>query len=128
MVLRVHFNARIREFYTNHDDVDEIENDSFYCIGRLGYDMLKPEKEAALLSFLGVFVSLPTGYGKSLCYAALPVTGILVLKILVRDQNFQSMNLKKWSPSENFGPGWAELFQLMIFGAESQPQTSNQEL
>ena len=38
------------------------------------------------------------------------VTGILTQKILVRDQNFQSMNLKKWSPSENFGPGWAELF------------------
>ena len=34
--------------------------------------MLKPEQEAALLSFLGVFVSLPTRYGKSLCYAALP--------------------------------------------------------
>ena len=37
--------------------------------------MLKPEQEAALLSFLGgrdVFVSLPTGYGKSLSYAALP--------------------------------------------------------
>ena len=45
------------------------------AIGRLGYDMLKPEQEAALLSFLGgrdVFVSLPTGYGKSLCYATLP--------------------------------------------------------
>ena len=47
------------------------------AIGRLGYDMLKPEQEAALLSFLGghdVFVSLPTGYGKSLCYAALLAT------------------------------------------------------
>ena len=45
------------------------------AIGRLGYDMLKPRQEAALLSLLGerdVFVSLPTGYGKSLCYAALP--------------------------------------------------------
>ena len=45
------------------------------AIGRLGYDMLKPEQEAALLLFLGgrdVFVSLPTGYSKSLCYAALP--------------------------------------------------------
>ena len=74
MVLRVHFNARIREFYINHDGIDEIESDSFYCIGRLGYDMrLKPEQEAALLSFpVGVFVSLPTGYGKSLYYAALP--------------------------------------------------------
>ena len=72
MVLRVHFNARIREFYINYDGVDEIESNSFYCIGRLGYDMLKPEQEAAPLSFLGVFVLLPTGYGKRLCYAALP--------------------------------------------------------
>ena len=41
----------------------------------LGYDSLKPEQETALLAFLDgkdVFVSLPTGYGKSLCYAALP--------------------------------------------------------
>ena len=43
----------------------------------LGYTSLKSEQETALLSFLGgrdVFVSLPTGYGKSLCYAALPAT------------------------------------------------------
>ena len=39
------------------------------AVSKLGYDMLKPEQEAALLSFLGgrdVFVSLPTGYDKSM--------------------------------------------------------------
>ena len=44
------------------------------AVGALGYDSIQPE-ELALLSFLqghDVFVSLLTGYGKSLCYAALP--------------------------------------------------------
>ena len=42
--------------------------------GSLGYT-LKPEQNQALLKFVGgqdVFVSLPTGFGKSLCYILLP--------------------------------------------------------
>ncbi len=42
--------------------------------GSLGYT-LKPEQKQALLKFVGgqdVFVSLPTGFGKSLCYTLLP--------------------------------------------------------
>ena len=42
--------------------------------GSLGYT-LKPEQKQALLKFVGgqdVFVSLPTVFGKSLCYILLP--------------------------------------------------------
>ena len=47
------------------------------AIGRLAYDIIKPKQETAMLSFIGgcdVFVSLPTGYSKSLSYATLPAT------------------------------------------------------
>ena len=40
----------------------------------LGYS-LKPEQEQAILAFMSgndVFIALPTGYGKSLCFALLP--------------------------------------------------------
>ena len=43
----------------------------------LGYCSLKPQQELAISSFLegnNVFLSLLTGYGKSLYYAALPYT------------------------------------------------------
>ena len=39
----------------------------------LGYSKLKPEQEQAILTFVSgkdVFVALPTGYGKLLCFAA----------------------------------------------------------
>ena len=42
---------------------------------QLGFDELKPKQLEAMTSFLqgnDVFVSLPTGYGKSIIYAALP--------------------------------------------------------
>ena len=41
----------------------------------LGYSKLKPEQEQAILAFVSgkdVFVALPTGYGKSLCFGLLP--------------------------------------------------------
>ena len=42
---------------------------------KLGYAGLTPEQEKVVRSFVSgrdVFLSLPTGSGKSLCFAALP--------------------------------------------------------
>ena len=55
---------------------------------RLGYAKLKPCQEIAVKSFVlgnDLFLSLPTGYGKSLafCYASLP----LVFNILKEKQS-----------------------------------------
>ena len=42
---------------------------------KLGFPSLRPQQKSAVLSFLhgnDVFVGLPTGSGKSLCYTILP--------------------------------------------------------
>ena len=53
----------------------DIEAAIDYAAGIVGVKTLKPQQREALLSFaLGkdVFVSLPTGFGKSFCYVLLP--------------------------------------------------------
>ena len=48
-----------------------------YSIQKLGYNKPSEEQEKAVSEFLrgrDVFVSLPTGAGKSLCYACLPLS------------------------------------------------------
>ena len=50
---------------------------------RLGYSKLKKEQKDAILSFLAgrdVFIVLPTGYRKILCYACLPMVYDLLMK------------------------------------------------
>ena len=46
------------------------------CIQQLGYKRMKPEQMNVVISFLrgrDVFAVLPTGFGKTLCYACLPL-------------------------------------------------------
>ncbi len=54
----------------------EIEEAIAYSLKKLKYDELKCEQKQAVTAFLSgndTFVSLPTGYGKSLCYGILPL-------------------------------------------------------
>ena len=46
------------------------------CIQKLGYLQSKPEQLKVIMEFVNgrdVFAVLPTGYGKALCYACLPL-------------------------------------------------------
>ena len=55
--------------------IDSIDETISYAAARIGYSQLRPEQITVVKAFVGgkdVFVCLPTGYGKSLCFAILP--------------------------------------------------------
>ena len=54
-----------------HTDMDNVIAMATHSLG----DVLKPEQRTSIFQFASgsdVFVSLPTGYGKSPCYTLLP--------------------------------------------------------
>lgn len=65
----------------------EMSEDLIKCIRgaaeELGYRYMKPEQLQLVLKFVegsDVFAVLPTGFGKSLCYACLPLVFDAILK------------------------------------------------
>lgn len=57
-------------------DKGRINKASKFAAARFGVETLKPEQEGAIRGFLkgsDVFVCLPTGYGKPLCFGLLPL-------------------------------------------------------
>ena len=56
-------------------DDAKIKNALQVAVTRLGFTEAKEKQKEAVVAFVNgkdVFVSLPTGYGKSLCYTCLP--------------------------------------------------------
>ena len=69
----------------------------------LGYSKLKPEQEQAILAFVSgkdVFVALPTGYGKSLCFGLLPLRGVEKQSVVIVGLHKHSKTLLR--PSQRY--------------------------
>ena len=64
---------------------EDIERAATKACRTLGYDRLKEEQLRVVSNVIrqkDVFAVLPTGYGKSLCFACLPL-GMLAIQIII---------------------------------------------
>jgi len=62
----------VRSHLTNYGYYHNYGRALAYAATKLGYQSLKTEQNEAVKAFVGgndAFVSLPTGFGKSLCFA-----------------------------------------------------------
>ena len=53
-----------------------VESAVYTVINKLGFSSLKPQQTKVVSAFIGkrdVFVVLPTGFGKTLCFTCLPM-------------------------------------------------------
>ena len=68
-------NQNVKSVVQRSDMSSNIEDIIDEVTRRLSLGRLKPKQMEAIIAFVGgrdVFVSLPTGYGKSIIYASLP--------------------------------------------------------
>ena len=64
------------DFVEKMQDTKDLKTVCEQAAASLGYSRLKPQQLEAMMQFLGgkdVFVVLPTGFGKSLIYACMPL-------------------------------------------------------
>ena len=83
----------------------ELEKAVNYACSQLGYAKLTPSQEEVVLSVLqgqDIFVSLPTGSGKSLCYAVLPMA----------HDNYRSVHVS--TPPDGGSPAASQSFRTRL--------------
>ena len=74
-----------------------------YAVAKLGFDSVKEKQHEAVKTFVSgkdTFVSLPTGYGKSLCYCLLP----LVYDYLRRKKNISPLTALMLDQRSKYAP------------------------
>ena len=84
--------SRLATVYPSTVPAETVDIAILHAVQKLGYDRPTPEQAVDVREFLlgkDVFVSLPTGGGKSLCYASLPLAFDYLLHAAIIGKCFQ---------------------------------------